>query len=320
MKAAIRNRYGGPEVIEIRDVPQPIPKQNEILVRVHATTVNRTDCGFLMGSPWVARLFSGLFKPKARILGNEFAGEVVEAGKLVTAFKPGDRIFGFIEWKFGAHAEYLVFPADESVSTIPENMTYEEAVPILEGSHYALSDIRAANVKAGQDVMVYGATGAIGTAAVQLLKDLGTNVTAVCNTKNVELVRSLGADVVIDYQKQDFREMDKRFDFIFDAVGKRTFGECRPLLKKKGIYISTDLGPGAQNPFLALITPLLGSRKLLFPLPKNTKEITEYIKSRVVAGKFKPLIDRTYMLDEIQEAFSYVLSQQKTGNVVIKIV
>ena len=166
--------------------------------------------------------------------------------------------------------------------------------------------------------MIYGATGAIGSAAVQLVKHLGAKVTAVCNTKNVSLVKSLGADHVIDYQTQDFTKTTDRFDFIFDAVGKQTFGACKPLLKKKGIYISTDLGPGAQNPFLALTTPWGGGRKLLFPLPKINREIAEYIKALVVEGIFKPVIDRTYPLREIREAFTYVLSQQKTGNVVIR--
>lgn len=318
MIAATFSKYGGPEVLEIKELPAPVPKEHEILVRVHATTVNRTDCGFLLGTPYVVRFFNGFFKPKVTILGNEYAGEVVEAGKQVTTFRPGDRVFGFIDWKFSAHAGYVAVAAEGPVSTIPGNMTYEEAAPILEGSHYALSDIRAAKVQAGQHVMIYGATGAIGSAAVQLVKHLGAKVTAVCNTKNVSLVKSLGADHVIDYQTQDFTKTTDRFDFIFDAVGKQTFGACKPLLKNKGIYISTDLGPGAQNPFLALTTPWGGGRKLLFPLPKINREIAEYIKALVVEGIFKPVIDRTYPLREIREAFTYVLSQQKTGNVVIR--
>ena len=198
--------------------------------------------------------------------------------------------------------------------------TGEEAAPITEGAHYALCDIRAAKVISGQNVMIYGATGAIGSAAVQLVKYFGANITAVCNTKNVDLVKSLGADEVIDYQKQDFTKTDKKFDFVFDAVGKSSFGQCKPLLKDKGIYISTELGKNAENIFLALITPLFGGKKVLFPIPSISKEDIIFLKSLVEAGKFKPVIDRRYKLEQIVEAARYVETGQKTGSVVIIVV
>jgi len=203
---------------------------------------------------------------------------------------------------------------------MPPNINFEEAAAITEGAHYALCDIRASKVKCGQNVLIYGATGAIGSAAVQLLKHLGTNVTAVCNTKNVDLVNSLGADVVIDYQQQDFTKTDQRFDFIFDAVGKSSFKQCKPLLNKKGIYISTELGRNAENIFFALITPLLGNKKVLFPIPTINKEDIIFLKELVEQGKYKPVIDRYYRLEQIVEAYKYVESGQKTGNVIIKIV
>jgi NADPH:quinone reductase-like Zn-dependent oxidoreductase len=203
---------------------------------------------------------------------------------------------------------------------MPENFSFDEAAPISEGAHYALCDIRAAKVQPGQHVMVYGATGAIGSAAVQLLKHFGAIVTAVCNTKNVELVKSLGADSVIDYQTQDFTKTESRFDFIFDAVGKSSFGQCKPLLKDKGVYISTELGKNGENVLLALTTPLRGGKRLLFPIPSINKDDLTFLKELVEKGEFKPVIDRSYPFEQIVEAYQYVESGQKTGNVILKIV
>ncbi len=202
---------------------------------------------------------------------------------------------------------------------MPAGLNYEEAAPISEGGHYALCDIRAAKVKSGQKVLVNGATGAIGSAAVQLLKYFGVEVTAVCNTGNMEVVRSLGADTVIDYTKEDFTTTDKKFDFIFDAVGKSSFGKCKPLLEDKGIYISTELGKNSENIFLALVTPLTGGKRVLFPLPTVSKEDIVFLKNLVEAGKYMPLIDRKYPLEQIVEAYRYVETGQKTGNVVLTI-
>lgn len=319
MKAATHTKYGPPEVVKVMEVEKPVPKDKEVLIKIFATTVNRTDCGFRSANYFITRFFSGLFKPKQQTLGNEFAGEIVSISKDVTLFNVGDKVFGYNDSKFGAHAEYMVLSENDAIVTIPKNLSYEEAAPITEGGHYALCDIRGAKIKSGQNVLVYGATGAIGSAAVQLLKYFGANVTAVCNTKNVELVKSLGADVVIDYTKQDFSNTDQNFDFIFDAVGKTSFGVCKPILKEKGIYISTELGKNGENIFYALVTPLLGGKRVLFPIPTINKEDVIFLKQLVEAGKFKPVIDRKYSLDQIVEAYKYVETGQKIGNVIIKL-
>ena len=319
MKAVVHTKYGPPEVLQLKEVEKPIPKDNEVLIKVYATTVNRTDCGFRSAEYFISRFFSGLLKPKNQILGNEFAGVIEEVGKSVVSFKVGDKVFGYDDVKFGAQAEYMTMGENETIVVMPGNLSFEKAAPITEGAHYALCNIRAAKVSGGQNVMVYGATGAIGSAAVQLAKYFGANITAVCNTKNVDLVKSLGADEVIDYQKQDFTKTDKKFNFVFDAVGKSSFGQCKPLLKDKGVYISTELGKNAENIFYALITPLFGGKKVLFPLPAISKEDVFFLKDLVEAGKFKPVIDRKYSLEQIVEAAKYVETGQKTGNVVITV-
>lgn len=320
MKAAIYKNYGPPEVVMIADVQKPKPKEKEVLVKVYASTVNRTDAGFRSAEYFISRFFSGLFKPKLPILGCEFAGVVEEIGKGVTQFKIGDKVFGFNDKTFGGHAEYLTINENEALTTMPREISFELAASITEGAHYALCDIRAAKVKHGQQVMVYGATGAIGSAAVQLLKHFGTKVTAVCNTKNTKLIKSLGADIVIDYQTQDFTQTNDKFDFIFDAVGKSSFGQCKPLLAPKGVYISTEFGKNGENIPLALFTPLFGGKKLLFPLPTINKKDVEFLKELVQNGEFKPVIDQVYPLEQIVEAYQYVETGQKTGNVVLKIV
>lgn len=319
MKAAVYTRYGSPEVVRITEIDKPEPKDNEVLVKVVASTVNRTDSGFRSAQYFVSRFWSGLFRPKIRILGCEFAGIVEGTGKSVTRFRKGDKIFGFDDNNFGGHAEYLALAENSAIATIPSNATFYDAAPITEGAHYALGNIRAAKVEKGSDVMVYGATGAIGSAAVQLLKHFGANVTAVCNTKNVELIKSLGADRVIDYQTEDFTKIDTKFSFIFDAVGKSSFGQCKPLLTKNGVYISTELGKNGENIFLSLSTALRNGKKVLFPIPAITQENVLFLRGLFETGAFKPVIDRHYMLDEIVDAYRYVETGQKTGNVVLKI-
>ncbi|MBA3706153.1 MAG: NAD(P)-dependent alcohol dehydrogenase [Bacteroidetes bacterium] len=319
MKAIVYTKYGPPEVAQLMEVDKPIPKDNEVLIKVCSSTVNRTDSGFRSAEYFISRFWTGLLKPKYPILGCEFAGIIEEAGKSVTTFKIGDKVFGFNGKTFGGHGEYLTINEAAAIAILPNNINFEEGAAITEGAHYALCDIRAAKVTKGQSVLVYGATGAIGSAAVQLLKHIGTNVTAVCNKKNIELVKSLGADIVIDYQKEDFTKTEKKFDFIFDAVGKSSFGKCKPILKKKGIYISTELGKNAQNILFALITPLFGGRKVLFPIPTINKEDVLFLKDLVEKGAFKPVIDRHYKLEQIIEAYKYVESGQKIGNVVINI-
>jgi len=319
MKAIIYTQYGPPEVVRLTEVEKPVPKDNEVLIKVRAATVNRTDCGFRSAEYFIVRFFSGLFRPNNKILGNEFAGDIEAMGKDVKSFRIGDKVFGYNDTKFGAHAEYMVMAEDDSITTMPENLTYDEAAPITEGAHYALCDIRAAKIHSGQKILINGATGAIGSAAVQIVKYLGAEVTAVCDTKNVELVKSLGADVVIDYTKEDFTNINHTFDVVFDAVGKSSFRKCKPLLEKRGIYMSTELGNMSQNPFLAIITPLFGDKKVLFPLPTINKEDVVFLKELVETGNYKPVIDRSYPLEQIVEAYRYVESGKKTGNVVLNV-
>ena len=319
MKAIIFTTYGPPEVAKLTEVAKPTPKNNELLVKVHASTINRTDCGFRSAAYFISRFWSGLLRPKYKILGCEFAGVIEEIGAGITAFKTGDRVFGYNDKTFGGHAEYLTINENDAVAMLPGNLNFYEAAPITEGAHYALNNIKAAKIEKGQQILVYGATGAIGSAAVQLLKHFGAIVTAVSNTKNVELVKALGADVVIDYQTQDFTQTENRFHFIFDAVGKSSFRQCKPLLTKKGIYISTELGKNAENVFLALFTPLSGGRKVLFPIPTISKKEVNFLKELVESGAFKPVIDRYYTLEQTVEAYRYVETGQKTGNVVLKI-
>lgn len=320
MKAAVRTRYGPPEAVRIVEVATPTPGDHDVLVRVHATTVNRTDCGFRAGTPFIVRFFAGLPKPRRTILGTEFAGVVEAIGSAVRNFRVGDRVFGFSEWRFGAHAEYLSMRGDGSLAAIPRDLTFEQAAPSTEGSHYALSQIRKVGIRSKDKVLVYGATGAIGSAAVQLLKILGAAVTAVCATEHLELVKRLGADRVIDYTAEDFTRDQERYDVVFDAVGKSSFGRCRPLLKPNGIYLSTDLGPYSMNPVLALTTPLLRGKRVRFPIPpKHTQAEVQEVREMIASSAFKPLIDRTYPLEQIVEAYRYVETGQKIGNVVITV-
>ena len=320
MKAIVYTKYGPPEVAQLMEVTKPQPKDNELLIKVYASTVNRTDSGFRSAEYFISRFWSGLLRPKYQILGSEFAGIIEEIGKHVTTFKIGDKVFGFNDKTFGGHGEYLTIAETDAVTTLPDRLSFNEAAAITEGAHYALVNIRAAKIEHGQNVLVYGATGAIGSAAVQLLKHFGTKVTAVCNTKNVELVKSLGADTVIDYQTQDFTQTENKFYFIFDAVGKSSFGQCKPLLTEKGIYVSTELGKNAENVFLALTTPILGGKRVLFPIPTINKQDVLFLKELVENGDYKPLIDKQYKLDQIVEAYKYVESGQKIGNVILKIV
>ena len=339
MQAAVHTRYGRPEVVRISVLERPTITDDEVLVDVHATTVNRTDCGFRSGRPLIARLaisaftaaqvsgalakgtafLTGLVRPHTTVLGNEFAGVVEAVGGRVTSFRVGDRVFGYSGDRFGAHAEYLSMPEDGPLATMPSNLTYEQTAASTEGSHYALSLIRAAKIQRGQDVLVNGATGAIGSAAVQLLKSLGVTVTAVCDTKNLTLVRGLGADRVIDYTAEDFTKDEQTYDVVLDAVGKSSFGRCKRLLKPGGAYLSSELGALAQNPVLALVTPLFGGKRVMFPIPKHDQQMVTYFKELIESGTFTPVIDRRYPLDQIVEAYRYVETGQKIGNVVINV-
>ena len=320
MKAALHTRYGPPDVVRIADVAKPAVTSHQVLVKVHATTVNRTDCGFRAAKPFIVRFFAGLIRPRVTVLGGEFAGVVEAAGGGVTAFTAGDRVFGFSEGRFGAHAEYLVIPDDGALAAMPANTTFEQAAPSTEGSHYALSYIRAAKIRSGQHVLVNGATGAIGSAAVQLIKSLGASVTAVCGAPHVDLVKGLGAGRVIDNTAGDFTQDQQAYDVVFDAVGKSSFGRCKRLLKPRGIYLSSDLGPLSQNPLLALITPLLGGKKVMFPIPpKHDQQGVRQFRDLIESGTFTPVIERRYRLDQIVVAYRYVETGQKIGHVVISV-
>lgn len=317
MKAAVRTTYGPPEVVRVTDVPMPEPGRDELLVHVEATTVNRTDRGYRAGKPFIVRFFSGVTRPKVQVLGTEFAGTVEAVGDSVTSFGPGDLVFGYNERSFGAHAQYMTIPERGSVATIPPDLTFQGAAPSFEGSHYALAGLRAAKVREGTGVLIYGATGAIGSAAVQLAKCFGATVTAVCRGEHATLVQGLGADRVIDYEAEDFTAHGETYDVVFDAVGKTSFARCKPLVRRRGVFLATDFGPFPWNPLLALTTRVGGSRRVLFPLPKNSQQVVRYLRDRIEAREFQPVIDRTYVLDDIVEAYRYVDTEQKVGNVVI---
>ena len=319
MKAIVYSKYGPPAVLELKNLEKPVPKDNEILVKVKATTVNRTDCAVLRAKPFIMRFAIGLLKPKKQIMGTEFAGEVEAVGAAVTLFKTGDRVFGFDDMVLSSYAQYLTIAENKGLTTMPDNIGYEQAAASCEGAHYAYNMINKTKLASGQKVLVNGASGGIGSAAVQLLKYFGAHVVAVCNTKNLELLKLLGADKVIDYTISDFTKEAEKYDFIFDAVGKSSFGKCRPLLNDGGVYISSELGWMAENIFFALGTPLLGSKKVIFPIPKNIKGSILLIKKLIEEEKFKTVIDRKYPLEQIAEAFTYVEEGQKTGNVVISL-
>lgn len=305
-------------MVAISEVGKPAAGDHELLVKVHATTVNRTDCHYRLGKPWIMRpLLSGLARPRARVLGNEFAGQVVAAGNGVTSFQVGDRVFGYTEGPFGAHAEYLVIAEDGRVAVIPGALDYQQAAPATEGAHYALSHIRRAKIGSGHNVLVYGATGAIGSAAVQLLKTFGARVTAACAGPHLELIRKLGADRVIDYTAGDFTRAGPDYDVVFDAAGQSSFGQCKRLLKPAGIYMSTGPGPWYQNLMLPLATPVLGGRKVVFAYPRLDQPTVRHFAQLMQSGQFTPVIDRQYPLDQIVDAYRYVETGQKIGNVVI---
>ncbi len=318
MKAATRHRYGPPEVLQIRDIEKPVPKENEILVKVHATTVNRTDCGGLTGKPFAIQLFTGLGKPKRQVPGTDFAGEIEAVGENISRFKIGDKVWGFNDNGLASQAQYLTISEDTAILKISENISFEEAAAAPEGAYYAYNFINKVNLQKGQKVLVNGATGAIGSAALQFLKFYGIETIATANTKNMELVKSLGANEVINWEKEDFTKRDEQFDFIFDAVGKSTFGKCKPPLKPNGIYISTELGSKSENIWLAILSKFKSGKKVIFPMPSDIKRSMDFIQKLLEEGKFKPVIERTFALDEILEAYQYVMSGQKTGNVILK--
>ena len=324
MRAVVYDSYGPPEVLRLEEVEKPTPKEDEVLVRVHATTVNRLDVHTREANrpsgPAVmllSRLVSGLRRPRQPILGSEFAGEVEAVGAAVTEFAVGDRVFGNSGLGFGAHAEFMCMREAGRIAHMPAGASFEEAAPVCDGALNALWCLKVAELQKGLRVLVYGASGAIGTAGVQLAKYFGADVTAVCNTKNLELVRSLGADRVIDYTREDFTKNGQTYDVIFDAVGKHSFARCKDSLNPGGVYLPTD---GFRNLVLALWTSRFGDRKVRFQLPpRYAKKDVQFLKELIEAGRFRAVIDRCYPLEDVVEASRYVETGQKTGNVVLTI-
>jgi NADPH:quinone reductase-like Zn-dependent oxidoreductase len=318
MKAAVVIRYGSPDVVKVREAPKPAPAEGEILVRVHASTVSRTDCGELRAHPFFTRFFYGIRRPRRAIFGLDFAGEVEAAGSGIISFSPGDRVFGMCPTRSnGAHAEYVSVP-ERAVALMPAGMRFDEAV-VCEGAFYANAVLKRIGVKPGQEILVYGGSGAIGTAMVQLAKASGAAVTAVVATRHLALVKSLGADRAIDYTAGDFTRIGKTFDSVVDAVGKTSFFRCRKLLKPDGVFAATDLGPWGQNIVLAMWSAITRNHRVVLPAPGRIGGFVGFLKGRMEAGQFRAIIDRQYPLAEIADAYRYVESGQKVGIVVINV-
>ena len=324
MRAVVFDRYGPPEVLRLEDLEPPVPKEDEVLIKVNASTVNRLDVHTReanrssgLGVSLLSRLVSGVRRPRQRILGSEFAGEVEAAGAGVKEFAVGDRVFGNSGLRFGAHAEFMCMRESARIAHMPAGMSFEEAAPATDGALNALTCLTAADLREGRRILIYGASGAIGTAGVQLARHFGADITAVCSTKNLELVRSLGADRVIDYTKEDFTRNGQTYHVIFDAVGKLSFRRCRGSLEQGGLYLPTD---GFANLMWALLPSRTGAKKVVFQIPpRQTRQDVLFLKGLIEAGKYRPVIDRRYPLEDVVEATRYVETEQKTGNVVLTV-
>jgi NADPH:quinone reductase-like Zn-dependent oxidoreductase len=318
MRAVIQDRYGPPEVLRVDEVERPVAKEDEVLVRVHASTVTRGDAMGVRGAEYrFVRVFTGIRRPRRTTFGSEFAGVVEEVGAAVTDFRVGDEVFGIAR---GATAEYVAVHESGAIAEKPTGLTHDEAAAVPDGSLLALTCLRPASPLRGKNVLVYGAAGSVGTAAVQLLaRHFEAEVTAVCDTKDVELVRSLGARDAHDRLREDFTKNGRTYDVIFDAVGKHSFRRCRRSLKPGGIYISMDLGFMYHVPLVALVTRFVGSRRAKLGIGRYRREDLLLVKELVDAGKYRPVIDRRYALDEVVEATRYVETGQKTGNVVLHV-
>jgi NADPH:quinone reductase-like Zn-dependent oxidoreductase len=319
MRAVVFDRYGPPEVLRLEEVERPVPKDDEVLIKVRASTVNRTDTGLRSAEYFISRFLTGLLRPKRKIPGTELAGAIEAVGPAVTEFEVGDHVFGVSSKTAGAHAEFVCLPEDAPLAHMPTGVTFEEAAAVADGVILALSYLRPVDLRKRRKILVHGASGSIGTAGVQLARYFDADVTATCATKNVELVRTLGADRVIDYTREDFTKSSETYDFIFDAVGKLSFKRCKGSLKPGGIYGSTDLGPYWQNPFLALWTSRIGDKKVMFPIPRYKKQDVVFLKELIEARKYRAVIDRRYPLEDVVEANRYVETGQKTGNVVLTV-
>jgi len=313
MRAVVHDRYGPPGVLRIDEVPAPAPKQDEVLVRVHATTVTQTDCHMRAATPFFWRFMLGLRRPRRRTLGLEFAGVVEAVGEDVTQLAVGDRVFGL---RNGSHAEYVCVREEGLIARVPEGMSYEHAAALCDGMSQALNTLRAGRVGEGTNVLVYGASGSLGTGAVQLASYLGAHVTAVCNDKNLELVRTLGADEVIDYEREDFTRNGQTYDVIIDAVGKHSYFRARRSLVRGGLFVATDR---LFHLPLAFLTRRLGSTRVVFDMSGFRREDVLLLQELLEAGAYRAVVDRVYPVEEIVQATQYVESWQKTGNVVVTV-
>ena len=316
MRAVLHERYGPPEVLRITEVERPAPQEDEVLVRIHASSVTRSDCGLRDPSEYFfARAFMGLRRPKRTIAGMEFAGVVEEAGAAVTQLAAGDEVFGI---KGGANAEYVCVPETGAIARKPLALGFEEAAGVVDGGLSALTMLPALGPIEGRHIVVYGAGGSIGTAAVQVAKHLGARVTAVCGPEQIELMRSLGADEVVDYRREDWTKRGT-YDGVLDAVGKSSFRKARRALKPGAAYVSADLGYLWHLPLLILPTRWLGSRRAKLGIVRYRQEDLIRLRELIEAGRYRPVIDRTYPLDDVVEAARYVETRQKTGNVVLTV-
>ncbi len=318
MKAVCYRKYGGPEVIHLEELPVDAVGDDEIKIKVHFASVNRTDCATIKASPFVSRFFTGLFKPRNIVTGSDFAGEVVEVGLNVSDLAVGDHVFGFDDYLLSSHAEFLVLPISKPIAKLNPSVKLEEAAACIEGAHYAFNFMNKVKIKAGDRVLVNGATGAIGSALLRLLVLDEVQVDVVGNTVNQELLKKLGADRVFNFEKEDFTELGGEYDFVFDAVGKSSFGKCKKILAKKGIYISSELGRNSENIFYALFASIGGGRKVIFPFPVDKQGSVDKMKSLLETGLYPPLIDRYFSLDGVEQAFTYVDAGQKTGAVLLR--
>jgi NADPH:quinone reductase-like Zn-dependent oxidoreductase len=318
MKAIVWTQYGPPETaLHLKEIKKPTPKDNELLIKIHASTVTSGDSRLRRADPFAVRFFNGLFRPKKiTILGNELAGEIEAVGKSVTLFKEGDKVFGQAGLGLGANAEYLCLPESGSIAIMPSNLTYEEAAAIPFGGSTSLHFLRRGKIKSGNKVLIYGASGSLGTAAVQLAKYFGAEVTGVCSTANVDLVKSLGADKVIDYTKQDFTKLGEAFDIIFDTIGKSPFSNSVKSLKPNGYFLRA-VHISLTEILMGLWTSLTTRKKVIGGIATERKENIEFLKGLIEAGKLKPVIDKRYAFEQIAEAHRYVDGGHKKGNVVV---
>jgi len=313
MRAVVHDRYGPPDVLRVEEVERPEPAADEVLIRVHATTVTQTDCHMWRARPFFWRFMLGLRRPRRRTLGLEFAGVVEATGTEVTELEFGDRVFGL---KTGSHAEYVCVRESGLIARMPGGMSFEQAAGVCDGMGEAMGTLRSGRVGAGTNLLIYGASGSLGTGAVQLASHLGARVTAVCGGKNVELVRSLGADEVIDYETEDFTRNGKRYDVIIDAVGKHSYFRARRSLVPGGIFVATDR---LFHFPLRFLTRFVGSTRVAFDVSGYEREDVLLLRELLEAGSYRPVIDRVYSLEDVAKAARYVESWQKVGNVVLSL-